>query len=216
MERNLQPALINIANAHVKQIATLAINRAISQKVSEELVDGGVLRIEKSEDGKTQLISFDSRNQARILDKVVTTANQALLSLEREPIKIPVGQALNSNLLAQLGPYLPIRLYPHGFSKANITVDLEEAGINMVMVTAYIEIEAEVQIIIPFTSDHALISTRYPIEWHLLQGEVPNVYFRGGSGQESVPPVSIPLPELEERVEDEEEGNGEIPSNQNP
>ncbi len=203
MERNLQPALMNIANAHVKQIATLAINQAISEKVSEGLDDGGVLKIETSADGKTQLISFDSKNQAKILNKVVSSANAALLSLEKEPIKIPVGQAFNSNLLAQLGPYLPISLYPHGFSKANITVDLEEAGINMVMVTAYIEIEAEVQIIIPFSSDHAYITTRYPIEWHLLQGEVPNVYFRG-DGESGYPPVSLPLNELEEMEEHEE------------
>jgi sporulation protein YunB len=202
MEKNLQPALMEIANAHVKQIATLAINQAISQKISENLDDGGVLKIETSADGKTQLISFDSKNQAKILNKVVSNANAELLKLGEEPIKIPLGQALNSNILAQLGPHVPISLYPHGFSKADITVDLKEAGINMVMVTAYIEIEAQVQIIIPFSSEEALITTRYPIEWHLLQGEVPNVYFRGGDGQTSNPPISIPLDELEEQFDE--------------
>lgn len=206
MERNLEPALMKIANAHVKQLATLAISQAISQKISEELDDGGVLKIETSPDGKTQLISFDSRNQAKILNKVVSSANAALVKLEKEPIKIPLGQALDSNILAQFGPHMPINLYPHGFSKADVVVDMQEAGINMVMVTAYIEIEAQVQIVIPFASEEALITTRYPIEWHLLQGEVPKVYFRGGDGQTSHPPVAIPLDEWEEADEVEKRG----------
>ena len=216
MERNLEPALMEIANAHVKQLATLAINQAISEKISEDLDDGGVLKIETSPDGKTQLISFDSRNQAKILNKVVSSANAALLKLEKEPIEIPIGQALDSSILAQFGPHVPINLYPHGFSKADIYVDLQEAGINMVMVTAYIEIEAQVQIVIPFASEEALITTRYPIEWHLLQGEVPRVYFRGGDGQSGSPPIAVPLNEWEElkeeegeRMEREKRSNGE-------
>ncbi|MDQ0338175.1 sporulation protein YunB [Caldalkalibacillus uzonensis] len=198
VERNLEPALIEIANTYVKQMATLAINEAISKKISEEFDDGGVLNIERSNDGKTQLISFNSRNQARILNQVIERANFELLQLEKEPLQIPLGQALDSNILAQFGPRVPVSLFPIGFAKADITVELEEAGINMVMVTAYIEIEADVRIVIPFSSDEAVVSTRYPIEWHLLQGEVPNVYFQGSDGQVTQPPISIPVDDMTE------------------
>ncbi|EGL83007.1 sporulation protein YunB [Caldalkalibacillus thermarum TA2.A1] len=198
VERNLEPALVEIANTYVKQMATLAINEAISKKISEDFDDGGVLNIKRSADGKTQLISFNSKNQARILNQVIERANFELLKLEKEPFEIPLGQALDSNILAQFGPKVPVSLFPIGFAKADITVELEEAGINMVMVTAYIEIVADVRIVIPFSSDEAVVSTRYPIEWHLLQGEVPNVYFQGSDGRMSQPPVSIPVEEMTE------------------
>lgn len=200
VERKLEPALLEIAHNHVRQLATMAINKAISQKLSEES-EGSILNIERSHDGKTQLISFNSRNQAKILHQVVERANYELLRLEKEPIQIPLGQALDSNILAQYGPGVPVSLFPIGFAKADVFVELEEAGINMVMVTAYIEISADVRIVIPFSTDEAIVTTRYPIERHLLQGDVPNVYFQGSDGQTQIPPVSIPIDQLTEEEE---------------
>ncbi|WP_202080325.1 sporulation protein YunB [Caldalkalibacillus salinus] len=194
VERNLEPALKEIARTYVKQIATLTITDAISKKITEDMEGSNqVAVIEKDSSESITLISFDQSKQARIITQVTDRANQLLMELAKEPIEIPLGQALNSNILAQLGPNVPITLVPLGAAKADIDVRMEEAGINVVSIEVYLTIEADVQIVIPFTSDEAVVTTEFPIEVHVLPGDVPNVYFKGSDGNLSpVPNVTIP------------------------
>lgn len=194
VERNLEPALKEIAKTYVKQIATLAITDAISKKISEDMSETKNLAIiEKDKDERIQLISFEQSRQARVVTQVTERANQILMELYKEPIEIPLGQALNSNILAQLGPNVPITLQPMGAAKADIEVRLKQAGINVVSIEVYLLIEADVRIVIPFSSDEAVVTTEFPIEVHILPGEVPNYYFKSGDGSVSpIPNVSLP------------------------
>jgi sporulation protein YunB len=197
VERNLEPALKEIAKTYVKQIATNTIADAISKKISEDMQENhNVAIIKTDESGKITLISFDQSTQARIITQVTYRANQSLMELSKEPISIPIGLALNSNILAQLGPNVPITLVPMGAAKADIEVRLKEAGINVVSIEVYLKIEADVRIVIPFSSDEAIVTTEFPIEVHVLPGEVPNVYFQSADGSLSpVPNISLPIDE---------------------
>ncbi len=200
VEKNLEPALKEIARTYVKQIATLAINDAISKKINEEMDEIGHLHtIEKSSEGDIQLISLDSAKQAKIVTLVTERANQILMELYKEPIQLPLGQALNSNILAQLGPDIPITLQPMGAAKADIYVDLKEAGINTVAIVTMLSIEADVRIVIPFSSDEALVKTELPVSVDILPGEIPDYYFQSGEdGEQRTPLPNISLPRVDE------------------
>ncbi|GAA0351619.1 sporulation protein YunB [Bacillus horti] len=196
VERNLEPALKNIAATHVKQIATLTISDAISHKLSQDIGSNEVVIFEKDEDGKIILITFDQAKQAEIVSTVIDRANEELRELSNSPIRIPLGQALNSNILAQLGPLVPITLVPMGAAKADISIEMEEAGINVVSITVYLKIQADVRIVIPFSSDEAVVSTSLPIDFIVLPGEVPNVYVKNSDGSVTPVPLAIPTDDL--------------------
>lgn len=197
VEKNLEPALKEIARTYVNQLAMLAINDAISKKISEDMNHTDVLDIREDAEGNITLISYNTSNKAKVLTQVIERANYELIELSKEPIHIPIGQALDSNILAQLGPDVPITLTPMGAARADIEVRLEEAGINTVMVIAILKIEADVRIVIPFASDEAVIVTEYPISWDVIPGKVPDFYFKGGDGGDqgsgTAPPFSVPI-----------------------
>lgn len=196
VERNLEPALKEIAKSHIKQRATLAITKAISEKITAELPEASHLAvIEKDKEDRIQLISFDQTRQAKVLTLVTERANQTLINMSKQAIEIPLGQALNSNILAQFGPMVPIALFPIGSAKADLELRMKEAGINVVAIEVYLKIEANVRIVIPFTSDEAVVTTEFPIEVHILPGEVPNYYFKSEDGTISpIPNISLPEP----------------------
>jgi sporulation protein YunB len=197
VERNLEPALKEIAKTYVEQIATLAITDAISKKVTEEIAEtGDLIEIQEDNDKNITFISFNQARQAKIVADVTDRANQTLVDLSNRPIEIPLGQALDSNILAQYGPQVPITLVPMGAAKADIEVRLEEAGINVVAIVVYLRIEARVKIVIPFASDDVLVRTEFPIAFDILNGKVPNVYFDGGGGSSTmpVPNITVPIP----------------------
>lgn len=194
VERNLEPALKDIARTYVKQIATLTITDAISKKISEDMEDiGNMTIIERDSNNRITYFSLDPSRQARLVAQVTERANHQLMELSKEPIKIPLGLALNSNILAQLGPLVPITLIPMGHAKADIEVRMNEAGINVVSVEVYLIISADVRIVIPFSSDEAIVTTSILIDTHILPGEVPYYYSRGGDGNVAVP-LEIPQP----------------------
>lgn len=196
VERNIEPALKEIAKAHIRQRAATAITQAISEKLTEEIPETSHLAIiEKDMEERIQLISFEQTRQAKVLTMVTEKANQTLINMSKEAIEIPLGQALNSNILAQFGPKVPIALFPIGSAKADIDLRMNEAGINVVAVEVYLKIEANVRIVIPFTSEVAVVTTEFPIEVHILPGEVPNYYFKSGDGSISpIPNISLPEP----------------------
>jgi len=205
VERNLEPALKEIAKTHVKQIATFAINDAISKKISESFSDEEQLILEKSE-GDISYLTFDQSKHARIVTQVTERANQTLMELYQQPVSIPIGQALNSNILSQFGPEVPITLIPMGAARADIDVRIQEAGINNVMIVVFLKIEADVRIVIPFSSDEAIVTTEFPIDHIFVQGDVPEYYFKAGDS------TMTPIPHIAPATPKKKEKEGEAPA----
>lgn len=199
VENNLEPALKEISRTYVKQIATLTIADVISKKIGEEMEDGEGIGVNKVEDanGRLSYLSLNHSKQARLLAQVTDRANKQLMELSKEPIRIPLGLALNSNILAQFGPLVPITLVPMGSAKADINIQASQAGINVVVIEVLLTVSADVRIVIPFASDEAIVTTEFVIDSVIINGEIPEVYSTGGGFQFSYPidtPGSGPRP----------------------
>jgi sporulation protein YunB len=140
-----------------------------------------------------------------IASNTVQVVQNTLDNLQRFPEYIPLGQALNSAILASFGPDIPVRFVPAGATQVSMNIRQKDAGINMVLVEVYIDISVEVSIIIPFGTDREVVTTEVPITYVLVAGDVPMYYFDnkgqpiGGSGQWSgVIPPNISLPSVAE------------------
>ena len=62
---------------------------------------------------------------------------------------------------------------------SGIKTEVKEYGINNSLITVSVEINIEVMVILPFSSDYVNVTNQVPIAIKLIQGKVPNVY--GGS-----------------------------------
>jgi len=113
--------------------------------------------------------------------------------------RIPLGQAMNSVILASFGPYIPVRLVPAGAVKVDLNTRVQNAGINMILVEVFIHITAEVTIIIPFDSEPEIVETEIPISYVLVVGDTPMYYVDGKGnpvGNSAALPPGINLPNL--------------------
>ncbi|MFD0695994.1 sporulation protein YunB [Paenibacillus sp. GCM10027628] len=198
VERNLRPPLMNLAKVRIKQIATQAINSAIADHVAgnanaEQLIDW-----KTDKNGKITGFMLNYAEHMRITSDTIRTVQGELNNLQKISDHIPVGQAMNSAILASFGPDIPIKLLPVGSVKVDLNTRSQNAGINMVLFEVYVRIIAEVSVIIPFDSDTEIVETEIPISYSLVVGDVPTYYFDNkgnpvGSNKEAVPPnLSIP------------------------
>lgn len=192
-DRNLRPTILSIASARADVIATEAINNAVTEKVARGILYQDLIMLEKNNDGKIIMAQVNIMEVNRLIAETTMRVQEALVALKGEKIYIPLGQALGSYLLANMGPRIPIALIPVGYVNTTLDDKFEEAGINQVRHKIYLEIYTEVQIVIPFVSKATKVTSAVPIVDAIYPGEVPdtviNLQFPGGQ--------VLPLPQAE-------------------
>ncbi|MDF2721072.1 MAG: sporulation protein [Paenibacillus sp.] len=199
IEKRLRPALINVAMLRVKQIATQSINTAITEQISRAQSFDKLMDWRMDKNGKITGFSLNYAEHMRIASETVNTVQGVMSHLQEVPEHIPVGQAMNSAIIASFGPKIPIKFTPVGAVKVDLNTRQQETGINNILVEVYIRISTEVAIIIPFDTQPEVVETEIPISYVLVVGDVPMYYYdnKGNpSGKSSAAPPSLAIPEL--------------------
>jgi sporulation protein YunB len=195
VDRSLKPPLFNLAKVRLKQVASQAINTAISNRIAQGTSFDQLMLWKTDTNGKVTGIMFNSTEQMRITADTVSTVSGLLNNLKTIPEHIPLGQAFHSPIIASFGPKIPVRLIPAGIVRVDLRTRSQNAGINMLLVEVYMHISAEVTIIIPFDSEPEIVETDLPISYALVVGDTPVTYFdnKGNpvNGSSPIPPGTV-------------------------
>ncbi|MGI8315671.1 sporulation protein YunB [Halobacillus mangrovi] len=223
INRGITPALIGIAETKTQQLARDAINEAVNKQIAEDLQFNDLVKMEKDTDGNIVYMGWNSVVVNRVLRNTTYRVQSFLKRMELnelpmedtslEPdidpemtqedlgeqpatlIEIPVGQATNNTILANLGPKVPVQLRVIGDVQSNFQSEITEYGINAALFQLSIHIEVNVRIVIPFSTETTTVETDIPIDTATILGEVPNFY--GGMGEGGDPSFSYPMDPLQ-------------------
>jgi sporulation protein YunB len=218
IDEKITPTIEEIARVKTTEFATRGINSAV--KFAEEYTFEDIAITEKTESGHISIVGWDSSVVNKINRAATDRVEEFFHSMNRgtppqysdplgEPevygdtvdelvdrdptvIEIPIGQATGNSILANLGPRIPVNLELVGSVRTELVDEKENFGINNVFVTLYVEVEADVQIVIPFTSEVKTVKTRILVDKSVIMGEVPDFY--GGSGDTS---IAVPKEDLQ-------------------
>lgn len=198
VERNLQTPLMAVASVRVKQVATQAINNAINDQVAHQGDIENLIDWKTNADGKISGFMLNYAEHMRITSQTAERVQATLDKMSDIPEKIPVGQALNSAIIASFGPRIPVKFEPTGAVKVDLQTRQQDAGINMILVEVYMRIVAEVSIIIPFDTQPETVDTEIPISYLLVVGDVPMYYYDNkgnpvGDSAAAAPSISLPV-----------------------
>lgn len=213
VDKGIRPTLMAIAHTETQKIATQAINDAISNKIVENIDVEDIIEMEHDSQGNVTSINFNSKMYNRVQSESVLRVQRYLQMVEEGNIQdlglpqeieqelepdrftdegiihvIPLGQATNNALLAQLGPRVPVRFSAIGDVKADMSESIFESGINNTYVQISIDIEVDVRVVIPFATDTAVVATSIPVGMVFISGEVPEFY-NAGDGEMPAPAV---------------------------
>lgn len=196
------PLLISYAEAEVKKLTILIINKAVTKQISNMDTDE-LFEITYNKDGEIMLIDFDSKNTSKILSTITGLVELNLRAVEEGKIdmlelpdnslqqynmdllekgiifEIPFGVISNSTFLYNLGPKIPVKLSLIGDVSSGFSTEIEEYGINNALLKLMIDIEVDTKIILPIVSDEIAIDCSIPIAIKVIQGKIPNYYLDG-------------------------------------
>ncbi|QHT62803.1 sporulation protein YunB [Paenibacillus lycopersici] len=197
VERNLQKPLMTVAQVRVKQVATQAINKSLTEQVAAQTDADKLIEWKTNNSGKISGFMLNYAEHMRITSETIDTVQSTLNRMGDIPEKIPLGQALGSAIIASFGPRIPVKFEPIGAVKVDLNTRQKNAGINMILVEVYMHIVAEVSIIIPFDTKPELVETELPISYLLVVGDVPTYYYDSqgnpvGDSAPNAPSIAIP------------------------
>jgi len=209
VNKAIEPVLMEIAEKETKRIANLVINNAIEQQFLKENTEmSDLITVQKDESGKIASVDFNTAVVNRILAKTDDYVMQSLKAATEGKIAelefpddksekeknngiiyyIPIGQVTDNALLGNLGPRVPVQFQLIGNVTSDVTKEIKPFGINNALIEVDIHVSVDIQVVIPFATKAATVSTDIPIAMQVIQGEVPEFYNNGGPN----PTLSVP------------------------
>lgn len=163
----------NITSVGWNQSVISEINRVATDRVEEFFISMNEGRQPKYEESLYETPEYDG--SAGDLPKKDPTV-----------VEIPIGQATGNTVLANLGPKVPVNLQLTGAVRTDVITEQQDIGINGTVLTIYIMVEADVQIIVPFTTDVTKVQNKIYIDKRVIMGDVPEFFSSGGTGDPSI------------------------------
>lgn len=219
IDKGIEPTLIDIAEKKTSQFAREAINEAVSKRIVDDLQVEDLVQIETDNNGEIVSVGWNAVVVNRVLRNTTFRVQNYLKRIERGEItpedsldfdidddvviqedtveehwaivRIPIGQATGNTLLANLGPQVPVHFSVVGDVQSDFRRKITEYGINNAMIELSINIQANVQIVIPFSTSTTVVETDIPVYVGVIPGKVPNFY---SSGSDSSSDIDLAVP----------------------
>ncbi|MBO9597876.1 MAG: sporulation protein YunB [Cohnella sp.] len=202
LDRELRGPLMFLAKIRITQMATDAINTAITSEVAQSVDSGKLLEWKMNETGKVTGLVLDYKEQMRITSETIEVVNRVLKEKEDIPEHIPIGHALNSPFISSIGPSVSVKFHPATAVKVDVLTRSTEAGINNLLVEVYVRIRTDIAVVIPFDQEPQQLETEIPLSYVMVVGDVPTYYYDNhgnpvGNSAPQAPVISLPKPDTQ-------------------
>lgn len=157
------------------QVLTLLLETA-----ETAMADKAFYQLTETEQGSRLQLDGPAVNQCR-----AEAGRELALRLEQlcaQRQSIPLGTLLNSPLLLDRGPRIPLRVVPVGAGQVQVRSALRDAGVNQVLYTLTMELTVTVTMILPGETRELCCSQQVPLGEVLFSGQVPSAYGTFDSG----------------------------------
>lgn len=190
VDSQLRPIISQIANREMERVATYTIEQAMTEELSQmDMSD--IFYKETNEDGMVVFTNINTQKYNELLGNVQHRVHEVMNEVQRGEVNsygdnsnivatIPLGRALNNALLTDVGPGIPVRYALMGDAKVGMRDEIKPLGINNTQISLYVEIEVNMDVILPFSETSDTISVEAPAGMALIAGAVPQFY--GGQG----------------------------------
>ncbi|SHJ30497.1 sporulation protein YunB [Geosporobacter subterraneus DSM 17957] len=176
VDRKVKPSVLAIAEVKAREIATRAINESVNSKVSDDIKYQDLIFIRTDTEGNVTLMQANTVMMNRLASEVALTVQDNIKQIQASSVKVPLGNVFGSQLLAQYGPKIDIKVTPIGMVNVDFKTQFEQSGINQTRHKIYLVVNTQVRIIVPFSSNTTSVETSVPIAETVIVGKVPQSY----------------------------------------
>jgi len=171
------PMVSEYARSQVHKLASQIINDAVSDYVSSHGIQySDLIRFEKDSDGNIAAMIPDMSQINALKSSIIRTVNAKLTDMQTTVIRIPLGSALDGELLSGRGPRIPIRLAPYGSADISMLYPFTSAGINQTRYQIIMNVTVDIGVLLPGSTAKEPVSVQICVAETVIVGRVPDSY----------------------------------------
>lgn len=175
VENNIEPKIVVMSEIKARLFATEVINDAVSEKISKQSFTN-LVNIKTDNMGRVTMVQANTAEMNRLAVETSLYIQGELEDIQTKDLSISIGNIIGSQIFADFGPKINIKVQPAGSVNVNFTTEFSEAGINQTRLKIYLKVDTKVQIIVPFTGNEIDVSTNIPVSETIIVGDVPESY----------------------------------------
>jgi sporulation protein YunB len=175
VENNIRPKIIVMSEIKARLFATQAINDAVSKKIAMDAFSN-LVNIQTDNMGRVTMVQANTSEMNRIAVETSLSIQKELENIAAKDLYISIGNVFGSQIFADKGPKINIKVQPAGSVNVNFTTEFSEAGINQTRLKIYLKVNTKVQIVVPFAGNEIDVSTNIPVSETIIVGDVPESY----------------------------------------
>ncbi len=175
----------------MRSITTVAVNDAIYYTLSDEVRYDELVKVERGVDGEIVSITSDSLRINRIARDAAYMSQQNLQRMSEDGVDVPLGAFFGIEAWSGFGPKIHMKIIPISNVECRFVSKFDAAGINQTKHSIYLEIVADISIIMPSGTSNFASLTEVLICESVLVGRVPETYLQAdifGDGYTLAPP----------------------------
>ncbi len=165
-----------MSEAKVQYMATIAMNNAVKEILGSDIKYTDLINILTDNNGKITMIQANTVKMNALAAEASSCTLNEITKMGDQGIEVPLGSIFNSRILAGMGPNIKIRIIPVGSVSNEFATEFENAGINQTRHKIFLNMRAQVRVVVPLGSDVVTVSAKIPISESIIVGEVPDYY----------------------------------------
>ena len=178
LHRNVTNVLKSIAEASMRSITSVAVNDAVYYTLSDKLRYEDLVGIERSDGGERQAISSNAFQINRIARDTAYMSQENLNKMSEDGVEVPLGALSGVEAWAGFGPKIHLKIIPISNVSCKFVSKFDAAGINQTKHSIYLEIVADISIIMPSGTSNFASLTEVLVCESVLVGKVPETYLQ--------------------------------------
>ena len=171
--------MLAVSEETMRARTVTAVNEAVSETLADSMRYDDLVTVERSSTGEILALTANSYEINRIARDTAYLAQKKLQAMGEEGIRIPLGAFTGIEALAGFGPDVTIELIPVAVVTGRFVSGFESAGINQTRHSVYLEVTAEISVVLPGRKTNFSTLSQVLIAESVLLGDVPEVYIQG-------------------------------------
>ena len=187
---NLTAVIRSVAETAMRSAAASAVNDAVYATLADRTRYEDLVTVTRDGEGNILSLTANSYEINRIARDTASYAQSRLQARGEEGIEIPLGALTGVEAWAGFGPRFSVKIIPVSTVTCRFLSGFEGAGINQTRHSVYLEVAADVSIVMPGGTDGFTLRSQVLLCESVLVGKIPEVYLESelfGGGYDLVP-----------------------------
>ena len=177
VERVVLPRGAEILHSYAETNMFEILNSTVNEVTKKYSLDySSLVDIKYTNEGDISTMSVNYGAVNKIKSEIAMEVSRKLSQQDEIPVYVPVGAFMNNIYFMGKGARIKFILVQRGCVQTDFEHSFESAGVNQVMHTLKVTLDADVALMLPFYDTHTYMKTSAVLAQVVINGDIPDYY----------------------------------------